>query len=431
MASNGAAKTLRRLLMREVGQEPAEQEGAKQQLITREPLKAYQYTEQAYLTTRTRRVAQYFPRALGLDDFLNRLEIALFAYGFTGENCIAMSNLCRDEITASLKQRLDNVFGSSFNTNGLGGVLTCGVTGVKAGLSHSPISEGSGKERYVFMSFPHISINALGAVGQISRPGRPGQSCACGALNAALADIKATGIKANCKKPGVHEALDPEYSILKQRLARRMRYEGMTEEDVEKMDLVQITKIAERTIHDDMEFLIKQTVDPRKADYAVISGIQIHSWGEKFDDEAPNLEFIAPCSVYCVVAGERTYLDLFTIPGLTPRQISVLSSAGASDRAKAADPDEVCNVAGNMTTVRSADPPYSYNNRESRRAARQRAAMYAQLIDEADRNVVLASSWPGGWQSRIKANSHKLESDNSCTMDETYDDDDTYSSEDA
>lgn len=52
------------------------------------------------------------------------------------------------------------------------------------------------------MSFPHISINALGSVGQISRPGRPGQSCACGALNGALADIKATGIKANCKKPG-------------------------------------------------------------------------------------------------------------------------------------------------------------------------------------------------------------------------------------
>lgn len=52
-----------------------------------------------------------------------------------------MSNMCRDEITSTLKQKLDGVFGSSFNTNGLGGVLTCGVTGVKAGLSHSPISE--------------------------------------------------------------------------------------------------------------------------------------------------------------------------------------------------------------------------------------------------------------------------------------------------
>ncbi len=52
-----------------------------------------------------------------------------------------MSNMCRDEISATLKQKLDGVFGSSFNTNGLGGVLTCGVTGVKAGLSHSPVSE--------------------------------------------------------------------------------------------------------------------------------------------------------------------------------------------------------------------------------------------------------------------------------------------------
>ena len=41
----------------------------------------------------------------------------------------------------------------------------------------------------------------------------------------------------------VHEALDPEYSILKQRLARRMRYEGMSEEDVTTMDLVQVTKV--------------------------------------------------------------------------------------------------------------------------------------------------------------------------------------------
>ena len=62
--------------------------------------------------------------------------------------------------------------------------------------------QGSGKERYVFLSFPHISVDAMGTVGAISRPGRPGQSCACGALNAALADIKSTGLRANCKRPG-------------------------------------------------------------------------------------------------------------------------------------------------------------------------------------------------------------------------------------
>ena len=51
----------------------------------------------------------------------------------------ACTNLCRDEVTAVLKDKIEAVFGSSFNTNGLGGVLTCGVTGMGAGLSHSPI----------------------------------------------------------------------------------------------------------------------------------------------------------------------------------------------------------------------------------------------------------------------------------------------------
>lgn len=35
--------------------------------------------------------------------------------------------------------QIDMVFGNSFNVNGLGGVLTSGVLGVGAGLSHSPV----------------------------------------------------------------------------------------------------------------------------------------------------------------------------------------------------------------------------------------------------------------------------------------------------
>ena len=47
--------------------------------------------------------------------------------------------------------------------------------------------------------------------------------------------------------PGVHDPLDPEYSILKQRLGRRLRYEKLEPKD---LDLADITKIAERTISD-------------------------------------------------------------------------------------------------------------------------------------------------------------------------------------
>jgi hypothetical protein len=55
-----------------------------------------------------------------------------------------MSNLCRDESCMVLEDKIESVFGSCFSTHGLGGVLTCGVIGIKAGLSHSPVSGVSG-----------------------------------------------------------------------------------------------------------------------------------------------------------------------------------------------------------------------------------------------------------------------------------------------
>ena len=67
----------------------AAQDGAgAQPLIGRQKVTSDLYAEQAYLTARSRRVAKHFPTAIGVDDFLNRLEIALFAYGFTGDNSI-------------------------------------------------------------------------------------------------------------------------------------------------------------------------------------------------------------------------------------------------------------------------------------------------------------------------------------------------------
>ena len=55
---------------------------------------------------------------------------------------------------------------------------------------------------------------------------------------------------------------------------------------------VDITKVAERTISDDLEYLISKTVDTNKADYAVVTGVQIHNWGTNFEDNSPNMEFV-------------------------------------------------------------------------------------------------------------------------------------------
>eukprot|EP00195_Chlamydomonas_chlamydogama_P013080 CAMPEP_0202902042 /NCGR_PEP_ID=MMETSP1392-20130828/16012_1 /ASSEMBLY_ACC=CAM_ASM_000868 /TAXON_ID=225041 /ORGANISM="Chlamydomonas chlamydogama, Strain SAG 11-48b" /LENGTH=120 /DNA_ID=CAMNT_0049588723 /DNA_START=111 /DNA_END=469 /DNA_ORIENTATION=- len=58
--------------------------------------------EQKDLNFRHREVLKHFPTALGVDDFIARCEVLLSGYGFTGDNSIAMTNLCRDEITLVL-----------------------------------------------------------------------------------------------------------------------------------------------------------------------------------------------------------------------------------------------------------------------------------------------------------------------------------------
>lgn len=105
---------------------------------------------------------------------------------------------------------------------------------------------------------------------------------------------------------GKHDPYDPEFAILKQRLAERMKKEQLAPKD---MDLVSITQLAERTITSDLEALIKETVDPNVSDYAVVTGIHIHNWGNE-GTGAPTLEWIAPANMYIVNDGKRTTINL-------------------------------------------------------------------------------------------------------------------------
>ncbi|KAG2425052.1 hypothetical protein HXX76_013961 [Chlamydomonas incerta] len=279
------------------------------------------------LAERLAEVTKSFPSALSVDDFMARVEVALAGYGFTGDNSIAMTNLCRDESVLILEDKIESAFGSCFSTHGLGGVLTCGVIGMKAGLSHSPVV--GGKERYVFFSFPHIAIDSNGKVGAVSRPNRPGASAACGALIACMGDLKRDGLEVNCKQPGVHDPLEPEYSILKQRIARRLAYEKINPLDC---SLVDMTKAAERVISADLEYLISKAVDPKKADYAVITGVQIHNWAADLNNtDVPSLEFVGVGKSYVVVNGEKVHLDLEKVPALSPRQMQILASASPAE----------------------------------------------------------------------------------------------------
>lgn len=97
----------------------------------------------------------------------------------------------------------------------------------------------------MFFSFPHIAVDSNGKIGSISRPNRPDESAACGALIKTMLDLKAESLESAATAPGTHDPLEPEYSILKSRVARRIQFEKL---DPTNMSLVDVTKVAERVI---------------------------------------------------------------------------------------------------------------------------------------------------------------------------------------
>jgi hypothetical protein len=155
-----------------------------------------------------------------------------------------------------------------------------------------------------------MAISANGTLGKIHRPGRVEASTACGALIGALAAFKSNPSKMREFELGEHDAIDPEYSILKQLLVKQIEHEIV---DPTKMYLADVTDLAERAITAELESMIADTVDCSRADYAVITGIQVHNWPEPTSEE-PNLEFVAPRLCYVVVNGERTDIDLVVCP---------------------------------------------------------------------------------------------------------------------
>ncbi|CAI5478457.1 unnamed protein product [Closterium sp. Yama58-4] len=250
-------------------------------------------------------MAATFPRAMQEEAFMKAVSNELSKLGFKRDNCIALVSTCRDEVCRPVVSLVDREFGLSFNIAGLGGVLNCGSTGFKAAMSHSPEfpceTDGTVKERYIFFAFPHVSIGESGEVGSLLRRGRGKPSSACGALIAIQNDI-------NAGKATVSDPYDEEYVLLKKKVKSLILRRGGSE-----YSLVEVTRAALAAVNDDLEKLISLTVDPATADYAVITGVQIHSGnqipGEPFRIER-TCDYIAPDMMYAVVRGQRYDLQL-------------------------------------------------------------------------------------------------------------------------
>ena len=213
------------------------------------------------------------------------------------------------------------------DVDGLAGFTAAGLTGLGAGMSHSPTEWQTGKERYVFFAMPHIAVDSAGNPGDCIRAGRAGCSHACGALiklQPKFTELRAGGMQ--IRPVGSCDAMDPEYSLLESRMLRAVQ---PSEVPAEGFDLVQVTKLADSVIQQDMEALVRASVDPGKADFAVVTGVQIHSYGHTLDEWHPNMEYICPTRMTIVVNGQRTDVNLLEeTPSPTPRQLFALRGGG-------------------------------------------------------------------------------------------------------
>lgn len=257
-------------------------------------------TEAAPAAMRT--IAHYFPNSMQDEAFVDAVANELFKLGFSKDNCIALVNTCRDEVCRPLAGYIDQQFGLSFNISGLGGLINCGKTGLKAGMSHSPEFpcdvDGKPRERYVFFAFPHVSVGETGEVGSLLRRGRGKPSSACGALIAIKNDSNAGTLSQE-------DAYDAEYITLKKKVLAQPACRNCGPEGP---SLVTVTKAALQAITDDIESLIKKTVNPETSDFAVITGIQIHS-GNQIPGKAfrvdRTIDYISPGAMYAVIRGKR------------------------------------------------------------------------------------------------------------------------------
>ena len=311
--------------------------------------------ERLSIRARLRMLNERFPGVLHDNDFVARCEIALGAKGFSGSNTIAITSLCRDEITTNLSRKLNEAFGTTFKLQGLGGLCSAGKTGLQAAFAHSPQDAFDGRERYVFFALTHIAIDSEGNVGAIRRQGRRGVSCACGALQAALNDFKKADELArdpafreqlqpkstlslggeSCANgsdafrddveraiyqqfytPGSHAPDDPEYTMLQNRLLRKI-----DTQKIQELDLVAITKAAEEVITEDLQDLISKVVDPAKSDFAIVTGIQIHAWDAHGRDQ---IDMVWPANIYCSQSGEISLIDVHDVSPPTSRQMKLL-----------------------------------------------------------------------------------------------------------
>jgi len=226
-----------------------------------------------------------FPGVIDEESFIEYMTKVVGRNGFNPQSSINLVSTCRDEICRPFTEKLDSMWGESFNIASLGGMVFCGRTGFGAGMAHAPIQDG--KERYVFWVAPHIAYGIQHIAGKVFRPGRDGPSSACGALIALKGEITEAKMSIGL------DPTDTEMSLLRQQILGKLEYGQVP-------NLVGITYAAHDCILDQVKNTAEAVINPGKCEYVIISGIQVHG--------ALNKNFFWPGTMKKYVGGVETDL---------------------------------------------------------------------------------------------------------------------------
>ena len=214
------------------------------------------------LHAHARALERHFPRAVPEPVFIDHMAHVLGMHGFTPQTSINLVSTCRDEICKPFTDYLDAKCAvPSFNISSLAGTVSCGRTGFKAAMAHSPIADG--KERYVFWVAPHMALSEDNEEGKCFRVGRPSASSACGALLAVLGELKKGRVNV------MIDTNDVEMSMLKQQLMGHLQGRVPT--------LTELTYATHDCILESVKRTAASAVDMGKCEYIIISGIQVHA----------------------------------------------------------------------------------------------------------------------------------------------------------
>lgn len=242
-------------------------------------------------------ISKYFDGTLVQDTFLGAAYDTLQQLGFKRDNTFVLVNTCRDELARPISHFFDQRYGHTFNLSGISGVITAGTLGFIAATSHAP-SNPDGRDKYVFIGATHAAVDHNGAEGPIVREGQKNVGNACGAIEALLGEIHS-----GAEQDGTIRDDNVEYDTLKKKIFAGNPPAHPTN--------FQLTKITAQAITNTLEDHISKTVDPSKADYAVIVGVQIHA-GAKAGLWTPDsvIDYFAPVTSYVVINGKKQELKV-------------------------------------------------------------------------------------------------------------------------